>query len=1179
MKTYTKESILAQDGGERYIREHFEQEGYTFPQTESKRYNSRKWQGKRSSRISIQYKPDGGYWRWTDYNGDASGDALDLVASNNHLDIKRDFPKILEILAAYYGVVPSDKSRAINKPKAGPKKPVYPYQVNHNLNTHPEPSVSYTYIVDPKPVTNYYKGDIRPQVLADFGLESLISITDAYGRTTYATPEDPMYVIKAGPNTKIIRPAEFRDKDGHLKGKQRPASYQGNYVLGYDRLPKECKHILICAGQNDTMLGNDLLNDVGIYAVCLWSEGSASYLTPELLALLQKRCKSVFVAYDNDETGNGTAKKIREIYGLNILNIPHRYGLNDICDAVKEVGRDQVRRDMLEAIKQARMGREVWKDQTGKKDPWVYNFAPRIHDAIDEFPLLMLQAPTGSGKTRAFLYEQFCIAKQLYVRYEKRVIFVAPTNILTRQAAEKYGIPYVDGDSSKIDREIARAADVCATTYDSVKHVSRCPGDEILIIDEAHEMAFAGYRDNGDFQTCKYLFDLAKSSFRAVLLSATPPPFFESQGFKYIEIEAGIKKNVTWHHTVLKGDGLAELKTLTEKFDHRQGRLIIRFNDISASQALALSLEASGCLPSGMRATCVNGKNKNTSPDAEYIIKNNCLPDDVAVCFFTKMADTGLNLNNKDIAAAVIVGKSNPYLDEWIQFIARPRETPHLDVYLMLQGQAELKEYDGIQSHFSTLMGAANSELASISRWEDVAKYDRNDSQYIDMGERCKRNPFYRVNAHTGDGEIDFLEVLRKVNTEANKARTTDDIIEYLIEKTGHYFAGTFSLEKGNIKGLKAAKEEIQEKRRDSDATINSLLCENPRATLEACYHFSENRGLAQHLRKSNENISTPKPSEEAKATYEANREAFDHASFIGAHRFLNLLNARLSISEAISIFTTLSGDYQGRRKDALTRQLLGLVGEIERLSEIQHKKQLLMIRDAREWKAMEKDTARKRRLHERMKKRHTAMIRRNWKILQAIEQASEIEARINQPAKVWFTKEDWKQFIQRIELQKLLALHGRAETRETLSPEQMEDVTRLKPFFHKIGRGYLDKKGQTLSAKNGLKIFRQCCGDHLEEASMDAFLRARFDLEKFTLKGCIYYRILGRISRNFFATTYGINFDAWLVNNRRDWAVMADFKREMENVQNSEAALNNILISPLEFCTPPVLELTDVPF
>lgn len=1163
--------ILRTDGGHYFIRAHFEREGYKFPSPGRKRYNSLKWKDQVSTRISIYRKND--RWYFKDFGADQAGDAFTLAALTGGLDITRDFPQILEEVARFYGLSPEhleEEPPAALRPE--PEEPRFPYLVNNDRNR--QPSVSYRYEIAGPATAEDYPKPISSATLERYQVARLqwIEYTGSGHRTT-ATAKDPLFLFSAGSNTKIYRPAQFRDRDGNHTGKQRPATYTGNYCFGYDQLPDTCDYILITAGQNDTLAANDLVNASSVFAVCLWSESAAGFLAPELLADLRSRCKAVFVAYDDDDTGNRTAAEIRDKYGLPVLRIPHRAGVNDLCDLVEAAGPEWTRAAILEEIKR-NTTEEERAAAPGSQALTVYDFAGEIHRAVDEHRRLIIQAPTGSGKTYGFLLKQFGIAAQLATRYNKRVIFVLPTNVLTRQAAAEYNVPFVDGSTGAEEIRAARMNDVCAVTYDSFRKVAFDPANEIILIDEIQEMTFAGYRDRGEFQVCKHLFYSSLEAFKVIGLSATPPRHLERAGFHYLRIEAGKQPPVKLHAITYKGTITAAAMEVLSRWDFSQGRVMIRLQSKDAAAALVKRIRP--FLPDGMRAAAVNSSNKDTSPDALHIIERRELPPDLAAVFFTSMADTGINLNNPDIGAAVIAIRPDeaPDPDSLQQFIARARRAGILHVFLLMP-EREPREAYNAEEDLQGLLKAAESAANTLKLYEGINTTHTGKRQYKQITGALKQNNHLIQNPVSGQWEPDLLNILRDVQAEANRARSSAQIVDYLAAQNPHYtVTGTNTAAGAPDPELMEEIHQTRQARREADAKINAMLIEAPALVMEAIFHATKqtNPTTRQALKEAGRAGDPRHPSAEASALIEAHRDTFKTAGFSGLFRYLHLEASGFS-SEALSrIFTALADEYTAGKLERLKRKYERLEASAGKLRKLITEKAELNHRDAARLEALTEKAAKTRaRLREAMNRRALKVSRWVAESLEHKTRSARVAERIEEVKRLravgpWFPGETFTRWAAGIEAQKLVYLGATEKRRQTLSAAERMEVAQIYSYANRIARGYMSQ-GRSLTPEKNLEIYRQTCGGYQKEEAAELALKSLFEVEKTGTE----YRVMCRTFLKKSATRYGFNIAAILpekAENEPESGILEGISEKTPFLKNTSSPINRkpiIVKTPFE--------------
>lgn len=605
-------------------------------------------------------------WYGTDFTGAyESGNLFSIYARENRLTTAEAITRLFSDLGLING---NDLPTLPQIERRKPAAPRHPWEPNRDRNQHPEPSVAYRYEIDPAPVQAYPK-PISPETLARYGVQRLRWIEHAqYGNRTYATKADPLYLFTAGENTKIYRPAGFNGK-----GKQRPGTTAGHYVFGFDQLPGSCQHILIAAGQNDTLALNDCLNHRGIYAVCLWSESSPKYLHPDLLSALQRRCEgSVWIAYDDDDTGNRTARQIEETTGAVALQIPHAFGVNDICDALEGATRQQVAEEFA---------RQIERSQAAANDPFFFPLeGPTLEfsgyigkDAavckaltahVEANPRSIIQAPTGAGKTTWIMRQ---LAPAIAAPGHPLVIAV-PTQALADQVAAKHGCPRIRQGKTFQDIEAAKAAPVVVCTYDSAPALRTQIEAGTLVVDESHHVAgdctFKPKQIEG-FEA------LVLSAPRCIQLSATPSPYWQRNGFRAITLRQADTKPIKVHPVRYEKTALPALMERLSAPQATDTLQVVFWNDKAKLEAIKRQLVKMGTYQPEQVAL-LRADDKDDNPAYQSIIEAEALPPSTRLVLTTQLIADGVNVNGLDRATVHAVNIRNEEI--FVQFPARFRQ-------------------------------------------------------------------------------------------------------------------------------------------------------------------------------------------------------------------------------------------------------------------------------------------------------------------------------------------------------------------------------------------------------------------------------------------------------------------------------------------------------------------------
>jgi len=315
------------------------------------------------------------------------------------------------------------------------------------------------------------------------------------------------------------------------------------------------------------------------------------------------------------------------------------------------------------------------KDKVLHFNDYVSELNGEIIDNIKQHKKLIIQAPTGGGKTWAFL--------NVMKRFEgaiipdcRSVIFAVPTTTIAAQAANDFYKNF-DRDIPIVDEHfkgVKYGDNVFIATYDSVQKLRELIPDALLIIDESHLLFDAGgYR----LEAVNDLYYYLGKAARAVLLSATP---YKLEDWNYIRCthkdkSKGQKINIS--PIFYKSGTAIDLPIPAAK----DGITIIRINNTGTLEALHEILGDCAAIVSSKYGT----KYKEDSAVYRSLMTSGTVPKGIKYIFTTSLFDVGLSIRQQ---VDQIIMFSPLTVNEVLQFAARARkrgkinDTINMTVYL-----------------------------------------------------------------------------------------------------------------------------------------------------------------------------------------------------------------------------------------------------------------------------------------------------------------------------------------------------------------------------------------------------------------------------------------------------------------------------------------------------------------
>ncbi len=223
-------------------------------------------------------------------NSEFSGDCFWFAALTNHLDVKQNFPEVLDLIS---------KDLCLNiERKTFPKtQPTTPNSIVQNHIPEKEPALPFKAVE--KPISEnelqFWKDyGISPKILNKYNVKTLSSYKskNKEGIPFHLTSSlhEPIFSYSGNGYIKLYRP---HSKLRFLYGGQMPEIY----CFGLEQLPQRGDVVFITGGEKDVMS----LSAHGFHAVCFNSE--TANIGNEIMEMLARRFRHVIFLYDMDETG------------------------------------------------------------------------------------------------------------------------------------------------------------------------------------------------------------------------------------------------------------------------------------------------------------------------------------------------------------------------------------------------------------------------------------------------------------------------------------------------------------------------------------------------------------------------------------------------------------------------------------------------------------------------------------------------------------------------------------------------------------------------------------------------------------------------------------------------------------------------------------------------------------
>jgi hypothetical protein len=580
-------------------------------------------------------------------------------------------------------------------------------------------------------------GCITRELLERFGIRALRSYTDegvspkgvSYGGThkarfTLVVPSaDGNYYGYCYFGADAHSPFPHRSKNFHLKLNDYTAELK--FALGLNELrPKEAAYIV--EGIKDCLI----LLAKGYNAFTLG--GVQHRLLPSIVQRLHENGNSLSIVFDTDFAGINAAKRLvaslstpnqflptqhSTLKTQNFLTAQHCFlprldrqetkdqpkpALNDLADYVTLYGFDD---ELRSALARPNLVPSITVTRSEVSTPAIQLTVTRsiseapehlalLRCAIDEHSRLALYAPTGCGKT-------FSLLRHIAPYRTGRTIFTVPTVALAEQIDREYGNTMDDScklvcitgkDDPLTLLEARTSAKIIVCTYNSLPKVLYGTGkhaqstasllddtDTLLVVDEAHKL-----HEEQHFrrEAIAAVFHAMRHAPRVLLMSATPSLLWGCDRTNpYTHLAVQCRERNTIHCTPLQYStspvhAVVHL-IVQERAKMPDGVMVVRINSAHRLRALQAALAAVGLAAENIDR--ITAKSRDASHAYKSIMETGVITTDIVLT--TSALDCGVNINNTNIAAAIMVDETNPNAIE--QFANRFRRMNTVPLFLL----------------------------------------------------------------------------------------------------------------------------------------------------------------------------------------------------------------------------------------------------------------------------------------------------------------------------------------------------------------------------------------------------------------------------------------------------------------------------------------------------------------
>jgi hypothetical protein len=464
-------------------------------------------------------------------------------------------------------------------------------------------------------------------------------------------------------------------------------------------------------------------------------------------------------------------------------------------------------------------------------------------DALDELERelvpgvsLLLQAPTGTGKTRAVLGNENDRTDNpvdaLAVRLVKngtfrRVWVLVPFRPLAEQNAFEFRVSAVYGGVGGVAVQDARAGDVLGSTYDGIKKLGGIPPGTLLVVDESHELTDAlGYRSKA-LKLVTEAADAAILSDGAVLyITATPGEHFaEAFGLSVLKIipEHVNRKTVAVYPFPRYKDRRAACfsQLVTAALAEPEKAFVLFLNDRADIKA-GLRYAIDRGVPAD---ALVEFTAKADGAAVRSLLTENRFPAGVRIVFATKALGAGYNVLNENIGGVFycVNRKEGLRPNDAAQFTARFRKVDGLPVHV----------FASVPKEGARDAGKTTADLFRAELWKAEKAIEARRLVDLSVVNDClpsvRLDPHAQAVERTNDpdkGEtlqINRHRVYHFANERRNRARTIEDFISWWSQ----YDPGaTFDVRQGDapetLALLKRIADQLKEAANEARETVSA---------------------------------------------------------------------------------------------------------------------------------------------------------------------------------------------------------------------------------------------------------------------------------------------------------------------------------------------------------------------
>lgn len=308
------------------------------------------------------------------YSSDKSGDCFQLVADLNNLDSKKDFNKVLEVVATENNLLLQlgvETTKNLVKPTNNKINRTSVKVATQALQQFKFKSIEKINFEE-RHLSYWESYGVNIEVLNKYNVSAVKSYSFFSERKNQDcifnfNTNEIVFCYDVNERSEIYIPKQVTKNKMFLNGLRQ------DDIFGLQQIKNKVENIIICAGKKDALV----LNANNFYAVSFRSENQ--HLKKESIEMLQQKCNNLFICYDNDTAGmNATTKVIEQYPQITSLQLPNN--INDVADFYTLKGKES----LVNSFKKQINKNIVAKNDTKTKEKETTTIFHIVEDYLSE---------------------------------------------------------------------------------------------------------------------------------------------------------------------------------------------------------------------------------------------------------------------------------------------------------------------------------------------------------------------------------------------------------------------------------------------------------------------------------------------------------------------------------------------------------------------------------------------------------------------------------------------------------------------------------------------------------------------------------------------------------------------------------------------------------------------------